>query len=280
MELAESKQYAIRRSSRLPLEVPVRVTGLNPSASLLEDCNTTVVNAHGCGLIAKRIIPRGIRVSLEIVAARRHTTALVCQVVPLGGDPETWLIGLELDTPGNFWGVEYAPSDWKVEMLPAPHRPATATQQAHRTDKAQRSWRLTDISTGACYLTTVDPFAEGIRVVVSIRTSDAEYLVDGIVRTSHAQAGMGVEFTVPEQRTRIGDLIARLTSTGEVPRVSVRRNDGQQKQRDPRGAQPQTDQAIPDSLTELVRQGPALSSEQFFCHLRAQRLGKQRNPRG
>src|SRR5271157_872166 len=117
---SEKTQHAIRRSTRLPLEVPVLVTSLNAAEPFSEQCNTTLVNAHGCGLIVPRALAQGIQVRLEIVSAKRHTTARVAEVVPLGGDPETWLVGLELDVPGNFWGIEYAPSDWKVEESPSP----------------------------------------------------------------------------------------------------------------------------------------------------------------
>ena len=115
MGFSEKTQHAIRRSTRLPLEVPVLVTSLDPAQPFSEPCNTTLVNAHGCGLIVPRALAHGMRVRLEIVSTKRHTTARVSEVVPLGGDPETWLIGLELDIPGNFWGIDYAPSDWKVD---------------------------------------------------------------------------------------------------------------------------------------------------------------------
>src|SRR5467141_1225025 len=124
---SETTQHAIRRSTRLPLEVPVLLTSLNAAVTFSEQCNTTLVNAHGCGLIVPRALAHGIQVRLEIVSAKRHTTARVAEVVPLGGDPETWLVGLELDIPGNFWGIEYAPSDWKIEetsSLEGDHRPA------------------------------------------------------------------------------------------------------------------------------------------------------------
>src|SRR5271157_4492702 len=120
MGLSGKTQHAIRRSTRLPLEVPVLVTSLDPTRQFSEQCNTTLVNAHGCGLIVSRALASGIPVRLEIISAKRHTTARVSEVVPLGGDPETWLVGLELDVPGNFWGIEYAPSDWRVEDVLSP----------------------------------------------------------------------------------------------------------------------------------------------------------------
>jgi hypothetical protein len=281
MEPSEKQQQAIRRSTRLPLEVPVLVTSLDPAVAFSEPCNTTLVNAHGCGLITQREITRGVRVRLEIVSAKRHTTARVAEVVPLGSDPETWLLGLELDVPGNFWGIEYAPSDWKTEETPLP---GALRPEAHEpaAKPPSRRWRLTDISAGACYLETVTSFPAGTPVLLSIRAANWECLFDGVVRASHAQVGMGVEFLqTAGHRTRVEELIGRLRDKGEVPRIFVGRKEGQQKHEpslDSSGvgsAVPQT----PDPLLELIREAPSMSVEQFASDLKAQRLGKRRDPR-
>src|SRR5260221_7680193 len=120
MGLSGNAQHAIRRSTRLPLEVPVLVTSLNAAVTYSEQCNTTLVNAHGCGLIVPRVLAQGIQVRLEIVSAKRHTTARVAEVGPLGGDPETWLVGHELDVPRDVWGIEYGPSELKIAEIPSP----------------------------------------------------------------------------------------------------------------------------------------------------------------
>jgi hypothetical protein len=275
-------QHAIRRSTRLPLEVPVLVTSLNAAVTFSEQCNTTLVNAHGCGLIVPRVLAQGIQVRLEIVSAKRHTTARVAEVVPLGGDPETWLVGLELEVPGNFWGIDYAPSDWKIEETPSPaaerprldHEPSAAAKPAR-----SRRWRLTDISAGACYLETAAPFPADTPVVLSIRESNAECLLEGVVRVSHPQTGMGVEFTqAHDQRARVGELIGRLVSNREVPRIFVGRKEGQHAAPVPARDAAQHAES-PDPLLELVRSGASLTAEQFLNDLRAQRLGKRRDPR-
>jgi hypothetical protein len=281
---SKKTQHAIRRSTRLPLEVPVLVTSLDGAAPFSEQCNTTLVNAHGCGLIVPRALAQGIRVRLEILSAKRHTTAQVSEVVPLGGDPETWLIGLELDVPGNFWGIEYAPSDWKIEESPSP---AAERQQLNQEPGAaakparSRRWRLTDISAGGCYLETASPFPADTSVLLSIRASDTECLLDGVVRVSHAQTGMGVEFTVAaahDQRPKVEELIGRLTSNREVPKIFVGRKEG-------RHAAPNLapdaafDNESADPLLELIREGPSLTAEQFLNDLRAQRLGRRRDAR-
>jgi hypothetical protein len=288
---SEKTQHAIRRSTRLPLEVPVLVTSLNAAEPFSEPCNTTLVNAHGCGLIVPRALAHGIQVRLEIVSAKRHTTARVAEVVPLGGDPETWLVGLELEVPGNFWGIEYAPSDWKIEESPSPAAEQRLDQEPSAAAKPARSrrWRLTDISAGACYLETAAPFPAGIPVLLSIRALNTECLLDGVVRVSHEQTGMGVEFTgapAHDQRAKVEELIGRLTSNREVPRIFVgRKEDRKEDRKEGQHAAPNPapgaalDAESPDPLLELIREGPSLTVEQFLNDLRAQRLGNRRDPR-
>jgi len=87
-----------------------------------------------------------------------------------------------------------------------------------------------------------------------------------------------VEFTDSEKRPQIAVLIARLMETREVPRVFVGRKEDQDKQGSLIGEQ-RPDDDVPDPLLELIREGPELSLEQFLSHLRAQRLGKRRDPR-
>lgn len=285
---ATENQYAIRRSSRLPLEVPVLLTSLDPGLNFSERCNTTLVNAHGCGMISPRGLKQGVRVRLEIVTAKRHTTARVAEVVPLGGEPETWLVGLELDVPGNFWGIEYAPADWRIEEAPAPasqHRPADHEWGA-TAKTPQRRWHLTDISAGACYLESASPFPADTPVILSIRDSEQECLLEGVVRVSHAQTGMGVEFSrIPgqDQRSRVEDLIGRLTARRDVPKIFVGRKETAVKDigkatSNTASTSPAENQ-VPDPLLDLVRSGASLSVEQFLSDLRAQRLGKRRDPR-
>jgi hypothetical protein len=281
---ASQEQLAIRRSTRLPLEIPVLMTSLDPAVVFSEPCQTTLVNAHGCGLTTRHLVRRGLRVRLEIVPAKRHTTAQVAEVVPLGGDPETWLLGLELDHPGNFWGIEYAPADWFIDATPSPDEiqedqpPAPATHPA----PPGRRWRLTDISAGACYLETASPFPMATPVLLSIRVADSEFLLDGMVRASHVQVGMGVEFTprAPDHAARIEQLVRELANRQDIPRILVGRKEvlsEQARQEAARVEAPASE--APDPLLDLIQQGDSLTVEQFRNDLRAQRLGRRRDPR-
>jgi hypothetical protein len=286
MGSSEKTQHAIRRSTRLPLEVPVQVTSLDAATRFSLQCNTTLVNAHGCGLIVPRVLAQGIQVRLEIVSAKRHTTARVAEVVPLGGDPETWLVGLELDVPGNFWGIEYAPSDWKIEEAPQPAPPHRPDPESNASSKPAppRRWRLTDISAGACYLETSTPFSTDIPVLLSIRTSGHECLLEGVVRVSHAQTGMGVEFSgeqVRDRQAKVEELIGWLSSQREVPKIIVGRKEGKKEvspQPNP-ASDVASDTDAPDPLLQLILSGASMGVEQFLNDLQAQRLGNRRDPR-
>ncbi|MGA9498367.1 MAG: PilZ domain-containing protein [Terriglobales bacterium] len=295
---SKKTEHAIRRSTRLPLEVPVLVTSLDLSVPFAEQCNTTLVNAHGCGLITDRVLQQGLHVRMEIVSAKRHTKARVAEVVSLGGDPETWLVGLELDVPGNFWGIDYAPSDWKIEEgeSPAVEQGVKPKEAAASKGANLRRWRLADISAGACYLETAAPFPAGSNVLLSFRGWDTEYLLEGTVRVAHPETGMGVEFTgepAEVRRARVEELIGRLKIRGEVPKLFVGRRedrkeehtkDGKKVGKDDRTAKNPAADAVesdefPDPLLQLIREGASLSAEQFLNDLRAQRLGKRRDPR-
>jgi hypothetical protein len=280
------KQHAIRRSTRLPLEIPVLVTSLDGALEFSEQCNTTLVNAHGCGIIAQRQLPQGTRVRLEIIPAKRNTTAQVADVVSLGGDPETWLLGLELDDPGNFWGLEYAPSDWRTEESPPQVESSPADQEqapAARPAPSARRWRLTDISAGSCYLEAFAPYPAGTPVLVSIRVANSECLLDGVVRVSHPEFGMGIEFTprAQDHRARMEQLIGGLLTHREVPRVLIGRKEhtsGAGFELDPAAAE-SPELESPDPLLELICSGKAVPLEQFQDDLRKQRLGKRREER-
>jgi len=271
------KQHAIRRSTRLPLEVPILVTSLDPSFEFSEECITTLVNAHGCGLVVQRSFPRDLPVRLEIVPSKRQTKARVADVVPLGGTPETWLLGMELDAPGNFWGIDYAPSDWKIEESPATSPDAHAAE-AEAPALAPRRWRLTDITADACYLEAGNPFGVDTPVLLSVRLADYECLLEGIVRASFPESGMGVEFVSDGQkhRARAEELIDRLVSHREVPRVFVGRKEKEKthQAKSKRRATALADPNPPDPLLELIRKGDSLPLDEFQEHLKAQRLGQ------
>ncbi len=88
---------------------------------------------------------------------------------------------------------------------------------------------------------------------------------------------MGIEFSGPQNDGQpVEDLIEHLAGTREAPRVFVGRKE---KERELATATPPRPRETPDLLLDLVLSGPSLTHEQFLSDLRAQRLGKRRDPR-
>src|SRR5215467_2771179 len=138
-----SNGHALRRSSRVPMSVPVRVTSLEPDAQFSEMCETIVVNAHGCALRFPMKLETGSALQLHNRGGRQATAyVVVCD--SMGSDGESWRLGARFDRPQNFWGLESHPDDWSAlemasstmetprQKLPAPalviRRPEAASK--------------------------------------------------------------------------------------------------------------------------------------------------------
>ena len=114
-----SNGHTVRRSSRVPINVPIRVTSMEPTAQFSEICETLVVSAHGCALRFPLKLDSGSALRLHSRGGRQATAYVVfCQ--PMGLDGQGFRLGARLDQPENFWGLESCPDDWRVLEMPAP----------------------------------------------------------------------------------------------------------------------------------------------------------------
>jgi hypothetical protein len=114
-----SSVHTLRRSSRVPIKVPIRVTSLEPNAQFSELCETLVVSAHGCALRFPLKLDAGSALRLHGRGGRQATAYVVfCQ--PMGLEGQGFRLGAQLDRPENFWGLESCPDDWRVVEMPAP----------------------------------------------------------------------------------------------------------------------------------------------------------------
>ena len=117
--MSASMSHTLRRSSRVPVSLPVRVTSLEPNPKFSEICETLVVSAHGCALRFPLKLDAGSALRLQ-GRGGRQTTAYVVFCQPLGDNGQGFRLGAQLDQPENFWGLESYPDDWKVVEMPAP----------------------------------------------------------------------------------------------------------------------------------------------------------------
>ena len=114
-----SNAHTVRRSSRVPVRVPIRVTSMEPNAQFSEICETLVVSAHGCALRFPLKLEAGSALRLHSRGGRQATAYVVfCQ--PMGSDGQGFRLGAQLDRPENFWGLESYPDDWRVVEMSAP----------------------------------------------------------------------------------------------------------------------------------------------------------------
>jgi gas vesicle protein len=114
-----SNGHTLRRSSRVPVKVPIRVTSMEPNAQFSEICETLVVSAHGCALRFPLKLDAGSALRLHSRGGRQATAYVVfCQ--PMGSDGQGFRLGARLDRPENFWGLESYPDDWRVLEMPTP----------------------------------------------------------------------------------------------------------------------------------------------------------------
>lgn len=111
-----------RRGTRLMIEMPITVMGMDTLGEPFKEAAiTTLVSCYGCKYRSRRYAPKDSVVTLEIrppsmPKASRIAHARVIWVQRPRHHRETFQIGLELETPGNVWGIDSPPADW----FPAP----------------------------------------------------------------------------------------------------------------------------------------------------------------
>jgi hypothetical protein len=109
----ERRKSPARRSTRLALQIPVIVTSRDPVLAFRKECKTAVVNAHGSGIIVPHLLNYQTPVTVELVSNGAKKNGRVVLAIPLL-ENFSWLLGVEFDSPGNFWEIENPPADWSV----------------------------------------------------------------------------------------------------------------------------------------------------------------------
>jgi len=113
---------AIRRSTRLRVEIPVSVLSLDRQRPFAESCLVLVISAQGCGLRSARALRVETPVMINDLPGGSSVTGRVANCLPLGNDGQYFLIGVSLYTHGNVWGIDDPPADWEIAAKndPAP----------------------------------------------------------------------------------------------------------------------------------------------------------------
>jgi PilZ domain-containing protein len=114
-----------RRSQRVLMKIPVRVSGETGPGSLFEEeTHTLAISAHGALIAVSKQVKKGQRLSLSNVQTR---AALECVVAHIGKrEGERIQVGVEFMLPNPiFWHVAFPPKDWTPRHPHAKSQPKT-----------------------------------------------------------------------------------------------------------------------------------------------------------
>jgi hypothetical protein len=121
-----------RRSTRVVQSIPLTVSGVDAlGQAFKERTATTIIGCHGCRYQSKHYVPKNTPVTLEIPRGEAEQPPRVAKghvvwVQRPRTVRELFQIGVELEVPGNVWGVTFPPDDWfpwpedTVAEIPSP----------------------------------------------------------------------------------------------------------------------------------------------------------------
>jgi len=107
-----------RRSTRIVQAVPLQVTGVDAlGRPFVERTSSLILNCHGCRYQSKHYVLKNMWLKLEIPNADSDQPArMVRGRVAWIQRPRTvrqlFQVALELEVPGNVWGIGFPPEDW------------------------------------------------------------------------------------------------------------------------------------------------------------------------
>jgi DNA-binding response OmpR family regulator len=255
-----------RRAYRVPVQAPVELTlpdGRHMEGILLDlsetgmDVLTAEAQAPGALLKFRFVLPDA---TIEVDAHGQVAWA----------------------NPNGQTGVHFLDLDESIKAQLQVWLQSAASAQRAGDDETVPHCKLTDLSLGGCYVETDSPFPERALVDLCLRTDEMAVHTEGMVRVTHPDHGMGVEFPsrTPEQRAQVGNLISFLRGCPESmlemsvsPRALTA--DLSQFESLPDAAiEPREEEEMHDPLLELLRQATTMQEDDFLEELRRQRSGE------
>ena len=107
-----------RRSTRIVQAVPLVVTGVDAlGRPFAERTSTLILNCHGCRYQSKHYVLKNMWVNLEVPhpdpgRSPRRIRGKVAWIQRPRTVRQLFQVALELDIPGNAWGIQFPPDDW------------------------------------------------------------------------------------------------------------------------------------------------------------------------
>jgi hypothetical protein len=136
----QNEELRKRRSTRIMQAVPLAVSGVDAlGRPFTERTSTLIINCHGCRYQSKHYVLKNMWVTLEVPhpesgQAPRTVRGRVAWIQRPRTVRQLFQVALELETPGNTWGIAFPPPDWF-----APSEAVRANVYGGTEEVAQRS---------------------------------------------------------------------------------------------------------------------------------------------
>ena len=128
-----------RRSTRIVQAVPLQVTGVDAlGRPFMERTSSLILNCHGCRYQSKHYVLKNMWVKLEVPNPQegelpRTVRGRVAWIQRPRTVRQLFQVALELEAPGNVWGIAFPPEDWFAQSDAAAAQSADAPIGAHAT---------------------------------------------------------------------------------------------------------------------------------------------------
>lgn len=119
---AKSNPATKRRTERVHIVMPVRISGGSGDAAFDELTQTAIVSAHGCLVRLKGIVAKADELLIINPATQQHVIGTVAFLADDKTSPRE--IGIEFAVPTPlFWGITFPPTDWDPSERKLPTKP-------------------------------------------------------------------------------------------------------------------------------------------------------------
>jgi len=113
-----STELRKRRSTRIVQAVPLVATGVDAlGRPFVERTSSLIINCHGCRYQSKHYVLKNMWVTMEIPHPEtgqppRNVRGRVAWIQRPRTVRQLFQVALELEIPGNVWGIAFPPEDW------------------------------------------------------------------------------------------------------------------------------------------------------------------------
>ncbi|HXZ78985.1 MAG TPA: PilZ domain-containing protein [Terriglobales bacterium] len=238
-----------RYAPRVPVSIPVWVFGVEASGlPFAQAAQTVEISKSGAMLEGMRYAPR----SGGIVTVQCGQKKGRFKVIWVGekNTPKAGRLAIRALEPAKFgWSVSVPEAstdffrtaeDGSLETSQLPSRGEADSKSGKKLRRRHDRFscevvvqvcregggspmycQMNDVSTSGCYVVTRTPLVVDSRVEFIFRDRGSDVKGRGVVRTSHACLGMGIEFTSmqPEHRQALDKFLARLANQSLKPNV-------------------------------------------------------------